>query len=526
MTMENPFVHYIDLLGVKHTKKYSGRVYNEHPFKNSLYAFSSLLFDYGVDNVTIQLLEEDKDIRKLEAPLVISLGFNIAIVSKIEKDTVTYTTLNNYKAKDSIEKFIDKHWDGIALLADTGPKSIEPDYFQHKLSDLFDAAQKYFLLLFCISIFIYTIWFKGLYLNAGIMSLLAVNLAGVLMSFLLILKHYQIQSNYADKICSLIQEGNCNDIMDSDASKLFGLVGWSEIGLSYFTSNCIILLFFPQLLPLLAIINVCALPYTFWSVWFQKFKANSWCALCLIVQALLWLVFLANTIFGYFNHIQENMIFQNLVILFCVYAIPFILTNLLLNLFIEINKAKNTSQEFNSLKANDDVIKSLILKQPHFEVDKSNSQILFGNKNSDILITIFTNPHCTPCGRMHRKLEKFLQDENGKLCIQYIFASFGEEYDESSRFMIATYLNKPLDETCRIYHEWFPTGRANRFSFFKKYKVPMDESCKYEFNKHNEWSKKAKLKATPTVLINGYQLPKHYQIEDIRFFTSIDFSKT
>jgi len=279
MTMENPFVHYIDLLGVKHTKKYSGRVYNEHPFKNSLYAFSSLLFDYGVDNVTIQLLEEDKDIRKLEAPLVISLGFNIAIVSKIENGFVTYTTLNNIKSKSLIDTF-------------------------------------------------------------------------------------------------------------------------------------------------------------------------------------------------------------------------------------------------------NDLIKSLLLKQPYIEVDKSSSQILFGNKKANILITIFTNPHCTPCGRMHHKLKKFLKDANGKLCIQYIFASFGGEYDESSSFMIATYLDKTLNENCRIYHEWFTTGRANRFSFFKKYKDPMDGKCLNEFNKHNEWCEKAKLKATPTVLINGYQLPKNYQIEGIHFFTSIDFSKT
>ena len=86
------------------------------------------------------------------------------------------------------------------------------------------------------------------------------------------------------------------------------------------------------------------------------------------------------------------------------------------------------------------------------------------------MITILTNPHCIPCARMHKKLSEILKDENNKFCIQYIFSSFREEFDESSQFLIATYQNNPLSETCRIYHEWFNGGgQANRFKFFKKH---------------------------------------------------------
>ena len=521
--MENSFLYFLELLGIKHTKKYAKKVYNEHPFKNSLYAFSNLLHEYSVDNVTVQLLEEDKDITNLEAPVVVPLGFDIAIVSKIEKNFITLTTLNNKSVRITMANF-NEYWNGIALLAETGSKSIEPHYSKHKLFDLFYIAQKYiFILFFCFLVF-YVIGIKELYLNLSVMSLLAVNLIGVFVSYLLILKHYRIHSNYADKICSLIQEGNCNDILDSEASKLFGLIGWSEVGLSYFVSNAILIIFFPRLLPFFAVINVCALPYSFWSVWYQKFKANSWCTMCLIVQGLLWLIFIGNIIFGFFNQIQESFIFQNLIVLFCVYAIPFISINLLLSLIIEKSKTESITQEFNNIKANDDVIKVLLLKQPYFEADRSNSQILFGNKNAEILITILTNPHCKPCARMHNRLSEILLDENGKFCIQYIFSSFREEFDESSRFMIATYLNKPLKDTLRIYHDWYNGGQANRFSFFQKHKVPVDADCMNEFNKHNEWKNNAKLSATPTVLINGYKLPGNYTIEDIRFFTAIDFT--
>ena len=97
--MKNLFIYFLQLLGVKHTKKYAERVYNEHPYKNSLFAFSDLLHKYGVNNVTVQLLEEDKNITKLDAPVIVSLGHDIANVSKIEEEFITLSTLNNHNVK-------------------------------------------------------------------------------------------------------------------------------------------------------------------------------------------------------------------------------------------------------------------------------------------------------------------------------------------------------------------------------------------------------------------------------------------
>ena len=36
-----------------------------------------------------------------------------------------------------------------------------------------------------------------------------------------------------------------------------------------------------------------------------------------------------------------------------------------------------------------------------------------------------------------------------------------------------------------------------------------------ELKRHNEWKETNKLSATPTILVNGYVLPEHYQIEDM-----------
>ena len=48
---------------------------------------------------------------------------------------------------------------------------------------------------------------------------------------------------------------------------------------------------FPQWIRYLALCNVCCLPFTFWSIWYQRFRAHKWCTLCVSVQATLWLLF-------------------------------------------------------------------------------------------------------------------------------------------------------------------------------------------------------------------------------------------
>ena len=44
-----------------------------------------------------------------------------------------------------------------------------------------------------------------------------------------------------------------------------------------------------------------------------------------------------------------------------------------------------------------------------------------------------------------------------------------------------------------------------------------------ELNQHNIWIKESQLHATPTILVNGYQLREIYQLEDLKYFTDLAF---
>ena len=62
----------------------------------------------------------------------------------------------------------------------------------------------------------------------------------------------------------------------------------------------------------------------------------------------------------------------------------------------------------------------------------------------------------------------------------------------------------------------------NKYLHKYKYKYNINNpSVESEIHKHNEWRQEVDIHATPTILINGYELPENYKIEDLVYFTKL-----
>ncbi|MDE5831807.1 MAG: vitamin K epoxide reductase family protein, partial [Desulfovibrio sp.] len=127
-----------------------------------------------------------------------------------------------------------------------------------------------------------------------------------------------IHSAASDRVCGALEHGGCDSIVKLKVSKLFGVFSWSEIGFGYFGVSLLALLMFPSTWAYLALCNVCCLPYTVWSVWYQKFRAGHWCTLCVAVQTTLWLLFFSYLASGFFREILPPR--WELLVLIAAYA--------------------------------------------------------------------------------------------------------------------------------------------------------------------------------------------------------------
>ncbi len=514
-TFNNIFATVLDLLNVKYTRSFSNKYYNEHPYKYSLYGLSKMLADYNIESQGIQVKDKNNILDELEPPFIAYISGDFITVSNITIDKVEYIWRGK-KINGPKEEFL-KIWSGILLLIEKNENSIEPNYTKHRKGEALSNIKQIFLFL-SVTLLLGTIAFSNeLYANWKLLLIFIINSFGLYISYLLLLKQMHIHNNRADKICSLlIDKSDCNNILDLDVAKILG-ISWSEIGMSYFISNLFMIVFLPSYYPYMVLVNICALPYTLWSVWYQKFKYKQWCPLCLIVQGILWILFISNQLFGFIQ--LPGFSFEEVILTGCIYVSPLLIIHRLVPIISGYLDREVILQQYNSLKARKRIFYSLLQEGEKYEVEKSDSMILWGNLNANNLITVITNPHCNPCANMHQRLKNLLYETNNGYCIQYFLTSFNEELEQSNKLFISMYKQMEIKDFLIFLDNWYHTGQFKYKDFYQKYLFDNnDKKMLVELEKQKKWLVYSAIKATPTILYNGYLLPKNYQIEDLKYF--------
>ncbi|MDE6224699.1 MAG: hypothetical protein K2M25_01010 [Muribaculaceae bacterium] len=284
------FSNILSILGVKHTASYSDKRFETMPFR-SLFGLNKLLQEYGIESEGLVFDEKSKGLDQLDTPFLARSGSKFVIVTDKSGGNVDYIDDSINKSL-SRSQFIDK-WTGEALALYCTELAIEPDYRRHVEDKVLENGKRFLLIGLGLFLIIYAM-LAGNFLSRPLLIVtLALDFVGLYVSYLLVQKSLKIKNDTADKICGVIQTHGCDHVLDTGASKFFGLFSWSEVGFAYFSVSALTLLIYPQYASYLAAINVCCLPFSFWSVWYQKYIAEAWCTLCLIVQSVLWLLFLS-----------------------------------------------------------------------------------------------------------------------------------------------------------------------------------------------------------------------------------------
>lgn len=278
---------YLRELGVPYTENYTNKRFSEMPFK-SMYGMKKLLEEYNVPSEGY-LLNDKEELSKIVPPYIARVAGQYVIITNITSDTITY--LSQGKIFTAPLENFKQAWDGTIFQSYPDESSKEPEYAKHATIDFFQKIKKWVLIGCAVILFLYLFISNGLYQYVSTYFIAAIDLAGLYFTFLLVQKSLNIKNKAADKVCAVLQAGGCDDILETKASKFFGLFGWSEVGFSYFSVSLITMLLLPKMLPWLALCNVLCLPFTIWSISYQRFVAHKWCTLCVCVQISLWLLF-------------------------------------------------------------------------------------------------------------------------------------------------------------------------------------------------------------------------------------------
>lgn len=278
---------FLGALGVPHTRGYTTRRFDDMSFR-SLFGMGKLLDEYGVKSQGL-MLSDRMEILALTPPFLAHTPQGFVIVTATDRDHVSYLSQGVTETM-SLHAFCDV-WDGNVFLAFPSSSAEEPDYASHARLLLFGKVKRILLVILAAALFVWMFVTQGIWRSVPAILSVFLNCCGLALSIMLVRKSLRIKSRFTDKVCGVLQKEGCDTVLETGASSFFGIFSWSEVGLTYFSVSLLSILMFPASIIYVAACNVCCLPFTVWSIWYQRFRAKAWCTLCVSVQCTLWLLF-------------------------------------------------------------------------------------------------------------------------------------------------------------------------------------------------------------------------------------------
>lgn len=510
----NLFIDILHRLHVKHITETSLQFFEQHPNKDNMYGLSEMLRSYQIETLGVMLPAREEFLRQLECPFVAYADHELVLVSQLTQDTVTYI----WNGKDITLHYSDfiNQWSGAILGFEASKDSIEPDYNSKRREQLLNKLAKTVLMASILAAWFCLFFIQPFQWSFSIIAVLF-SIMGVFVSYLLVQKQVTGASEYGDRICSLLLHAkDCNKVLDSEYSEFFG-ISLSSIGLGYFLCNLLLFLD-SRNMGCMLLVSILSLAFTFWSLWTQKFRVKQWCTLCLLILVCLWV----NTLTFWLSHKADFTTIQplRLIGVGCLYLSFMLAIHFYVKSRKDIGELAKVKRQYNSVRMNETVFEALLEQQKQYSVDKSIG-LLIGNKNAENCITIVSNPHCSPCARLHNNIEKLYHRSGQNLCIQFILTSFNKELEASAMLLIQQYqqLNNDI-KFLDLLTEWYAKGKSDKEAFYQQYKLNRsDEIMLTQYAKQKRWIQQIHITTTPTVLINGRLMPKQYELEDISYFT-------
>lgn len=512
-TPERTVTRWLQALDINVSYALIDRQLKTHPDYPSLLSITDTLDYLGIENVAVKI--EKHLLHEVSTPFLAHLNTNGG----------EFVIADN---RDTLEK---KHpgffnnWSGVVVMAEKEPewKNKENDEFLKK--DRLNVLKRDTAIIVVLVMAVAASVFSSGWIMA---SLIMVALAGVFVSWLIVSRDIGIENSIADQVCG--EEAGCDTVIKSGGAKLpFGLT-WSDIGISWFGSLLIVLMISSftesshRITGLLSYLSAAAIPFTFFSVYYQWRIAKKWCRLCLITVGLLYVQFaLLMTPFfaGELPVVGMKEIFTLLAIALFV-SISWLTFK---NSFSQKNIWENEALQALRFKMSEPVISAMLQKSRVADIRPWQHDIQLGNYNAPVQILVVCGPYCSPCAKAHEVLHELLEIHKQTFGLTIRFALTLDSKDDK-RTEAIQYILQHIEEVCSdktkeersaysgmILREWFKNMNYEKFTAA----FPNTKRINVAglLTQHEKWSKSNNIRFTPTIFINGRELPNGYSVADI-----------
>jgi uncharacterized membrane protein len=492
-----PLCQWLKDLSVAVPASYLNRKLSAHPEFPSLVSITDVLDDLGIENGAYVVNRNDWS--DLPLPFLAHTddkNRKLVIVSRNDKAEL--------EAGGRLEK-----WNGIAVFAEkpVGWKNEEVDRFvkQEKRIKSYWIVALSALLLLAVSVLIPVFSLNTLFL-------LLTTIAGLALSVLIVQKELGFSNELTELLCGVSDDKGCEAVMGSKGSKIFDTVRWSDAGIIYFSAYSILLLSGNSLLPVLTAMVV---PFTLFSVYYQWRVVKKWCTLCLLTLAVILLQ--AGLQWPSLNELSSG-VFNISPIAFAGFA--FLCCSILwLGVIRPLLKDNRVieAEKFRLLRFRNNSSTFLALRQQQRKVDVTpwEHDIQLGDPDSALQVMVACNPYCGPCAKTHHTLHALISKNKIGLTVRFSSDPLNQSdrRTEAVRYLLQLLQGKSPVLRKEILRDWYEWMDMEKFS--AHYPIYPELNVDRELRQHQQWIDDARVAYTPTIFINGYELPKEYAAEDL-----------
>ena len=523
--MQNNYLSIIrilfDLLGLEYTKYSLKESLYTNPNFPSLLSVSEVLEKYNIDCIAVEV--DSKRLKEMPVPFIAECKDGELVVVQSVDDIVKLKNESRRQESIPFKDFL-KLWSGVLLVPEKNKKSTEPNYNENRYKDKFLSLVKIILIAFLISLFI-TIVTKNINndpnIAISVIVLLAIKIIGLGIGILLVREEMGSSSKILNAVCSTNNTFDCKTVLNSKYTKFFrGEVSVNALVCSYFLSTLSVFLIFlgsQDILYFLSFFGLITIPIVLVSLFYQFVTLKKICKICLIIQALLIvefaICFKSDILQTNYSHL--DVIVPSFLFIFVTGILGYKWSKSFSSLRQERYLLRRDLARF---KLDKNVFGTILLKSKKINIPSKNLGISFVNKNSKINVLKICNPYCNPCADSHPILEDLYRKNLINLQIIYVSTLQDEDIRQYPvKHFLAIHKFKDEETSMSVLSDWYLSEEKAYESLCRKY--PLNG----ELNGHDKhveemlnWCNTQGIVHTPSVFIDGYELPSQYSLKDFK----------
>lgn len=489
-----------------------------HPEFPSVAAISDCLLEWQIPNIAARISSEQ--LREVPLPALVHLDVHngiFASIRKIDDNMVQWLDPERGWREETFESFVQR-WNGVTLIIEPNEESFryaEKAKKFHKPDNVWRTPLVLSGLVLALFLALNIILPRSAEVSPLLNFLTSVNCVGLLISLILLWQSIDPGNAFVNKFCSLGTLANCTDLLQSKAAYVTKWLSWAEVGYFYFAGGaiiglCGIVLGMDEVKDALIIMNLVSLPFTAYSVYYQLFVARRACLLCTSVLIVLWVEFFG--IATMYDQAIWSARIVNIDLLILSYLLPIVVWALMKDSFRMVKEYSAIKYYFRKIKFSSGVFNSIFGDaKPMPPLMEGMHTIKVGNPAAEHVLTIVTNPQCTPCASMHKDINDLLMFSDHVRC-EFILIG-----GSPASLRVASKIFSASDPGERLL-SWYQDIFQDYDKWNKKYPEAMiSKENVAQLKLHERWSRIAGVRSTPSLFFNGVQVPEMYSVSDFKY---------